>query len=276
MKNHVTGPRNPLFSSGYDHDGDNVYSPYSSSADWRFQVLQHDTAFCCRSDNFVSYARNFCSSANQNGRCSVENDCPHLHSQLRGSTGNIELGRFLHSRSSLCQDQKQSSFPLSISRKSNKVMSASIPSPSLDCNSVLMNGSLKFLPKPNLRQNLIVKMPESEDLNAYTQEVNLKMVKEAFEPEMPYKSLAEIEGCIFFIAKDQYGCRFLQKKFDEGAKEDVEKIFSDHAVELMMDAFGNYLIQKMLEVCNEDQRLDILKSLTSKGELINVSLNLHG
>ena len=150
---------------------------------------------------------------------------------------------------------------------------------SLDCNSVLMNGSLKVLPKPNLRRNLMVKMPESEDLNADTLEVNLKMVKDAFEPEMPYKSLAEIEGRIFSIAKDQYGCRFLQKKFDEGDKEDVEKIFSeiiDHAVELMMDAFGNYLIQKILEVCNEDQRLDILKSLTSKEELINVSLNLHG
>ena len=198
---------------------------------------------------------------------------------MRDSAGNLALGRFLCSRSSLCQDQKQSSFPLSISRKSNKVISASIPSMSLDCNSVLMNGSLKVLPKPNLRRNLMVKMPESEDLNADTLEVNLKMVKDAFEPEMPYKSLAEIEGRIFSIAKDQYGCRFLQKKFDEGDKEDVEKIFSeiiDHAVELMMDAFGNYLIQKILEVCNEDQRLDILKSLTSKEELINVSLNLHG
>ena len=88
-----------------------------------------------------------------------------------------------------------------------------------------MNGSLKVLPKPNLLQNLIVKMPESEDLNAYTQAINLKMVKDAFEPKMPYKSLAEIEGRIFSIAKHQYGCRFLQKKFDEGAKEDVEKIF---------------------------------------------------
>lgn len=28
-------------------------------------------------------------------------------------------------------------------------------------------------------------------------------------------------------------------------------------VELMMDPFGNYLVQKMLDRCNEEQRLEV-------------------
>jgi hypothetical protein len=31
----------------------------------------------------------------------------------------------------------------------------------------------------------------------------------------------------------------------------------DHLVELMMDPFGNYLIQKLLDRCSEEQRLQV-------------------
>ncbi|XP_022147592.1 pumilio homolog 12-like isoform X2 [Momordica charantia] len=95
-----------------------------------------------------------------------------------------------------------------------------------------------------------------------------------------FNSLEEATGKIYLMAKDQYGCRFLQRKFVEGAKKDIEKIFIEileHVVELMTDPFGNYLIQKLLEVCNEDQRLKIIYKVTSKqGELIRISCNIHG
>eukprot|EP01018_Ginkgo_biloba_P024161 Gb_27539 [translate_table: standard] len=95
-----------------------------------------------------------------------------------------------------------------------------------------------------------------------------------------YTSLEEVEGRIYFIARDQHGCRFLQRKFDEGSPEDVQKIFVeiiDHIIELMTDPFGNYLVQKLLEVCNEEQRMQILHAITGKpGELVNISLNMHG
>lgn len=39
------------------------------------------------------------------------------------------------------------------------------------------------------------------------------------ETTMKYGSLEEVIGRIFLIAKDQHGCRFLQKLFDEGDKE---------------------------------------------------------
>ncbi|XP_039040357.1 putative pumilio homolog 7, chloroplastic [Hibiscus syriacus] len=82
------------------------------------------------------------------------------------------------------------------------------------------------------------------------------------------------------IAKDQHGCRFLQRLFDEGNPEDLEVIFKeiiDHVVELMMNPFGNYLMQKLLEVCSEEQRTQILLMATEEpGQLVRISLNTHG
>ncbi|KAJ0077769.1 hypothetical protein Patl1_37015 [Pistacia atlantica] len=101
-----------------------------------------------------------------------------------------------------------------------------------------------------------------------------------FSPSSKYNSLAEARGYIYFIAKDQHGCRFLQKMFDEGSQQNVQIIFDeiiDHVVELMMNPFGNYLMQKLLEVCNEEQRMQILLMLTEEpGELVRISLNTHG
>ncbi|XP_059648069.1 putative pumilio homolog 7, chloroplastic [Cornus florida] len=93
-------------------------------------------------------------------------------------------------------------------------------------------------------------------------------------------SLAEAKGYIYLMAKDQHGCRFLQRMFDEGSPEDVQIIFGEiinHVVELMMNPFGNYLMQKLLEVCNEEQILQILLMATEeRGELVRISLNTHG
>ena len=41
----------------------------------------------------------------------------------------------------------------------------------------------------------------------------------------------------------------------------------DHIVELMVDHFGNYLIQKLLDRCSEQQRLEV-------GGVSNCSINL--
>ncbi|KAJ0988608.1 hypothetical protein J5N97_006964 [Dioscorea zingiberensis] len=94
-----------------------------------------------------------------------------------------------------------------------------------------------------------------------------------------YDRWVDIEGYISYIAKDQHGCRFLQRKFDEG-KDQVDKIFNgiiDHVAELMTDPFGNYLIQKLLDVCSEEQRMSIILILTKyPDELVRISLNVHG
>ncbi|KAL4310844.1 hypothetical protein GQ457_01G001160 [Hibiscus cannabinus] len=111
---------------------------------------------------------------------------------------------------------------------------------------------------------------------------NAKNAKLCHSFSLPAKcnSLSEARGFIYLIAKDQHGCRFLQKLFDEGTREDVEIIFKeivDHVVELMMNPFGNYLMQKLLEVCDEEQRMQILLVATEEpGQLVRISLNTHG
>ncbi len=62
------------------------------------------------------------------------------------------------------------------------------------------------------------------------------------------------------VAKDQNGCRFLQRKFDEGGAAAIALVFPevlDNLIELMVDPFGNYLIQKLLDRCSEEQRLQV-------------------
>lgn len=95
-----------------------------------------------------------------------------------------------------------------------------------------------------------------------------------------FSSLTEAQGYIYLLAKDQHGCRFLQRIFDEGTPKDVQIVFSeiiDHVVELMVNPFGNYLMQKLLEVCSEEQRKQILLMVTEEpGQLVRISLNIHG
>ncbi|KAL7125137.1 hypothetical protein ABFS83_14G095700 [Erythranthe nasuta] len=92
-----------------------------------------------------------------------------------------------------------------------------------------------------------------------------------------FSSLAAARGNIYHIAKDQHGCRFLQRVFEEGTLLDVYIIFVEiigHAVELMMNPFGNYLMQKLLDVCSEGQRMHVLFMATN--DLVRISLNTHG
>ncbi|GKV30276.1 hypothetical protein SLEP1_g39103 [Rubroshorea leprosula] len=123
---------------------------------------------------------------------------------------------------------------------------------------------------------------QPDNLNIWglsTDNTDLKNIN--LRPQPPkYSSVDEVTGRIYLMAKDQHGCRFLQRKFSEGTAEDVRKIFLeiiDHIVELMTDPFGNYLVQKLLEVCDEEQRMQILRTITRKqGDLVRISCDMHG
>ncbi|KAG0196781.1 hypothetical protein BGX33_001286, partial [Mortierella sp. NVP41] len=71
---------------------------------------------------------------------------------------------------------------------------------------------------------------------------------------------------IYSLCKDQHGCRYLQKKLEE---QNDKEVFG-HFIELMTDPFGNYLCQKLLEFCGDEQRTIIVENL------VNSSLNMHG
>ncbi|XP_042063608.1 pumilio homolog 12-like isoform X2 [Salvia splendens] len=93
-------------------------------------------------------------------------------------------------------------------------------------------------------------------------------------------SLEDLRGKVFAVARDQQGCRFLQSKFEEGKVEDIEMIFmelKDHICELMVDQFGNYLVQKFLAICNHDQMTQLLMNVVSdEYRFMNICVNTHG
>jgi hypothetical protein len=89
--------------------------------------------------------------------------------------------------------------------------------------------------------------------------------------------LEDLQGEILSLCKDQHGCRYLQKKLEEGDPTHRDMIFREtygHFPELMIDPFGNYLCQKLLEHATEEQRSAIIDSVAN--DLVGISLNMHG
>ncbi|GMI82679.1 hypothetical protein HRI_001937200 [Hibiscus trionum] len=93
-------------------------------------------------------------------------------------------------------------------------------------------------------------------------------------------SLGDLSGRLVALAKDQYGCRFLQKAIVEASKEEIDMIFVefiDHVCDLMLDPFANYVVQEVLDVCSEEQKFRILlMAVKNRFRFINICLNLHG
>ncbi|OMO78854.1 hypothetical protein CCACVL1_14084 [Corchorus capsularis] len=92
--------------------------------------------------------------------------------------------------------------------------------------------------------------------------------------------IGDLRGRFLALSKDQYGCRFLQKAIAEASKEEIDMIFMeviDHVGELMMDPFGNYVVQKVVEVCTEEQMNRVLVKITEdRLRLANICVNSHG
>lgn len=96
--------------------------------------------------------------------------------------------------------------------------------------------------------------------------------------------LVQIRQEILRLSKDQYGCRFLQKKIDEHVtpnrlvrEENAKVMFEEvypYMYELIIDPFGNYLVQKLVEQCDEHSISMILELL--QYNLFQISINQHG
>ncbi len=73
--------------------------------------------------------------------------------------------------------------------------------------------------------------------------------------------ISELAKHVYVLAKDQAGCRFIQKKLNDEGETILALIFPgimEHLVELMNDAFGNYLIQKLFGFLSEEQLFQVL------------------
>ena len=89
--------------------------------------------------------------------------------------------------------------------------------------------------------------------------------------------LENCQGHLYSMSKDQHGCRYMQRKLEDGDPAHISAIFAEtcpHIIELMTDPFGNYLCQKLFEHCNDDQRTALIE--TAAPALPAVALNQHG
>ncbi|WOK97633.1 hypothetical protein Cni_G06341 [Canna indica] len=87
------------------------------------------------------------------------------------------------------------------------------------------------------------------------------------------------KGCMLIMATQKCESQWLQRELSKG-KDNVDMIFNcviHHASELMINASGNYLMQKLFEVCSQEQLMQILIVLKgSPKNLISISLDMHG
>lgn len=76
---------------------------------------------------------------------------------------------------------------------------------------------------------------------------------------------------IFVLSSaDQYGSRFIQQKLETATTEEKTMVYEEimpHALALMTDVFGNYVIQKVLEASTFN--LHVITSCFPRQILIN-------
>ena len=88
---------------------------------------------------------------------------------------------------------------------------------------------------------------------------------------------SEIAKQSYNLAKDQIGCRFLQKKLEEDTQFSLNSIYPiilDHLLETITDQFGNYLIQKFFEYLNTKELSQFLSYINSS--FANIGINQYG
>ena len=82
---------------------------------------------------------------------------------------------------------------------------------------------------------------------------------------------------IFPLAKDQAGCRFLQKKLDDDTQTAVNYFYPaliPYIHPLVRDPFGNYLIQKLCDFLSHEQLIHIINILSPN--ILDIGANSHG
>ena len=94
-------------------------------------------------------------------------------------------------------------------------------------------------------------------------------------PQRP--PLRELLGHVRRLSRDQVGCRLLQQALDEEGASAASLILKEGLSfwgEAMVDPFGNYLFQKILEKITAEERIILVQNVSPR--LVNASLNLHG
>ncbi|KNZ71768.1 Pumilio like protein [Termitomyces sp. J132] len=90
--------------------------------------------------------------------------------------------------------------------------------------------------------------------------------------------LRDISGHAVEFSGDQHGSRFLQQKLESATSEEKQAIFDEivpaNAFSLMVDVFGNYVIQKLFEHGTQVQKIRLAQ--TMEGRIHGLSQQMYG
>ncbi|CCE62745.1 hypothetical protein TPHA_0D01040 [Tetrapisispora phaffii CBS 4417] len=115
----------------------------------------------------------------------------------------------------------------------------------------------------------------------------LPMSKKSVNTDKPLANMNEInsrpleELDFLSLSTDQYGCRFLQKKLEDKNINDSNKVRDllfdqtrDHFLDLILDPFGNYLVQKLCYYLTTDQKTILIQAIYTN--MYQISINQYG
>lgn len=161
-----------------------------------------------------------------------------------------------------------------------------------DCYHLKINNSITNTPDQNSKLwndashlKTISNLPNLFEKISLVKDVDMNgKVNKDYLASLNKLPLIALKSEILKLSKDQYGCRFLQKKIDENLisnysirQANFDIIFQEiypHVYELIIDPFGNYLVQKLISYCSEANLNLILEIL--QYNLFQISINQHG
>ncbi|XP_038828473.1 pumilio homolog 1-like isoform X4 [Salvelinus namaycush] len=111
---------------------------------------------------------------------------------------------------------------------------------SASSGSSLFSPSSQLFPSSRLRYGMSDVMPSGRS----------RLLEDFRNNRYPNLQLREIAGHIMEFSQDQHGSRFIQLKLERASSAERQLVFSEilqAAYQLMVDVFGNYVIQKFFE-----------------------------
>ncbi|CAG9573635.1 putative pumillio protein 3 [Leishmania major strain Friedlin] len=87
-----------------------------------------------------------------------------------------------------------------------------------------------------------------------------------------------LRGRVYETAKDQHGCRYLQRWLDTNCDPEALQVMMNeiipHVGELMTDQYANFLIQKLFDIMPDDVRYKV--AIVAAPQICMISLTPHG
>ena len=128
---------------------------------------------------------------------------------------------------------------------------------------------------PNYYMNQQTQMYQNPSIiNKKKRKTKIKRIDPSFYVNVP---ISELSQSLVPLAKDQGGCRYLQKLLEEdpvGVTSELYVPLVNNIFNLVNDTFANYLVQKMFLTMNENQKEQIISLLSEN--LLEIGANSHG